>query len=191
MKKTLLTLALAALSVTAIHAQGLIGFQNSTLTKIKFEATPGATLVDAPIGAVVFGVFWGTTEAGVRLIDDAAKLANVTTAGIINGGAAFAIPGTDPGQVIFLKIAGWDARNGLNFGASKGDAVAGHYGETDVRQVTLTGAPSAGQVIWQTATGTNPNRFRPFTIFATVPEPSVIALGALGLGALLLRRRKA
>jgi len=190
MKKILLTLALAALSVTAIHAQGLIGFQNSTLTKIKYEATPGATLVDAPIGQVVFGVFWGTT-ADVRLIDDVTKLANVTTAGIINGGSAFAIPGTDPGQTIFLKIAGWDARNGLNFGASKADLQQGHYGETDIRQVTLTGAPSAGQVIWQTASGTTATRFKPFTIFAVVPEPSVIALGALGLGALLLRRRKA
>jgi len=58
-------------------------------------------------------------------------------------------------------------------------------GETDIRPVTL--APTAGAV-WQSATGTFPNRFTPLII---VPEPSTIALAVLVLGSLpLFRRRK-
>jgi hypothetical protein len=58
-------------------------------------------------------------------------------------------------------------------------------------------APTAGPgaVIWQTATGTNPNRFRPLVVHADlsqpcIPEPSTLALAALGGLLLLFFRRK-
>ena len=45
-----------------------------------------------------------------------------------------------------------------------------------------------GAVIWQTASGVNESRFTPLVV--TVPVPSTIALGVLGLGSLLLFRRR-
>ena len=179
MKKTLLTLALVALSAAATYAQGTIQFANSALTKIKYEQTAGV-LVDAPVGVAVFGVYWGASADQLTLVP---TLANVTTAGIINGGSVFAIPGSAEGQTVFMQIKAWDA-SAANFAGSL------HQGATDVRQVTLGPTAGPGTVIWQTASGTNANRFKPFNI-NIVPEPSVVALGALGLGALLLRRRKA
>jgi hypothetical protein len=185
MKKILLTLTLVTLSVAA-YAQGTINFGNTIASKVQYQASPGGPIAEMPATApVVFGVFWGTTADGLQ-VDS--RLGVPTAAGVFSGGAIFGLPGTQPGDVVFMKIAGWDAANGINFDASK--RGPGHYGETDVRQVTLAATAGPGQVIFQGSTGTNPNRFKAFTIFAVVPEPSVIALGTLGLGALLLRRRK-
>jgi len=65
------------------------------------------------------------------------------------------------------------------------------YGETAIRQVTLGPTAGPGAVIWQTATGTNPNRFYPMLVSTLAcPEPSTLALGALGGLFLLLLRRK-
>jgi MYXO-CTERM domain-containing protein len=193
MKKTLLTLALAGLSAVATYAQGTIQFLNSGLSPVKYQAAPGAAIVNVPIdiGAVV-GVFWGTTAGDLHLQTPTARIN--TTAGVFNGGAVYGLTGTQPGQTVFLKFAGW-----VNLGGTTPDAIAGrdtpgitHYGESGVVQ-TIALAPTAGPgiVVWQGATGVNVNRAKPFTI-ELVPEPSVVALGALGLGALLLiRRRKA
>lgn len=193
MKKTLLTLALVGLSAAATYAQGTIQFLNSGLSPVKYQAAAGAAIENVPInvGAVV-GVFWGTTADNLHLQTPTARIS--TTAGVFNGGAVYGLTDTAPGQQVFLKIAGW-----VNLGGTTPiDGITGrsspgitHYGESGVVQ-TIALAPTAGPgiVVWQGATGTNPNRAKPFTI-ELVPEPSVMALGALGLGALLLRRRKA
>jgi MYXO-CTERM domain-containing protein len=193
MKKTLLTLALAGLSAVATYAQGTIQFLNSGLSPVKYESAPGVAAVNTPIniGAVV-GVFWGATADSLTLQTPTAKIN--TTAGVFNGGAVYGLTGSQPGQTVFLKFAGW-----VNLGGTTPDTITGrndpgitHYGETTVVQ-TIALAPTAGPglVVWEGAAGTNPNRANAFTI-QIVPEPSVVALGALGLGALLLiRRRKA
>jgi hypothetical protein len=193
MKKTMLTLALVGLSAAATYAQGTIQFLNSGLSPVKYQAAPGAAIENVPIniGAVV-GVYWGRTADNLTLQTPTAKVN--TTAGVFNGGAVYGLTGTAQGETVFLKIAGW-----VNLGGITPDTITGgknspgitHYGESGVVQ-TLALAPTAGPglVVWQGATGTNPNRAKPFTI-ELVPEPSVMALGALGLGALLLRRRKA
>lgn len=182
MKKILLTLTLATLSVAATFAQGTVNFGNTIASKIQYQAAIGGPIVEMPATApVVFGLFWGRTAAALDLDS---RLGAPTASGVFSGGSIFGLPGTNPGDVVFMKIAGWDSGIGANFANSL------HYGETDVRQVTLAATAGPGQVLFQGSTGTSVNRFKAFTIFA-VPEPSVIALGVLGLGALLLRRRKA
>jgi hypothetical protein len=196
MKKTMLTLALVGLSAAATFAQGTIQFLNSGLSPVKFEAVPGSVAVNAPqnIG-IVIGVWWGTSAASLQLQTPTAKIGTGPTPadGVFNGGAVYSLPGAPVGSTVSLKISGW-----VNINGTTPDVITGradpritHYGESAV-VTTLALAPESGPgtVVWQGATGVNPNRAKPFVI-AVVPEPSVMALGALGLGALLLRRRKA
>jgi len=96
---------------------------------------------------------------------------------MINAPSVFFLPDTNPGDVVSLQIRAWDSGRG-------------YYGATDVRQVTLGPTAGPGTVIWQTATGSNPNRFHPMVINPLVcPEPSTFVLGALGGVALLFRWR--
>lgn len=196
MKKTLLTMVLVAFSA-ATYAQGTIQFLNSSLSRLKYKDTDSSTAVDAPSGIVV-GVFWGATADSLQLNNG--DTAVVSGAGLFTGASVYQLKGATPaqdsapGQTVFLKIGAWLVKGGTTPAkAALGRETPGltHYGESGVVQTTVLG-PTAGPgtVVFQSATGGNANRARAFEI-VPVPEPSVMALGALGLGALLLRRRKA
>lgn len=190
MKKTLLTLALVALSAAASQAQ-TVQFLNTALNKIKYVDTLGAAAVDAPAGTVV-GIFYGSSADNLSLSEPTTTISNP---GLFNGGSLYSLAGTAPGQTVFVKIGAWLNKGGATPSlARQGMNTPGitHYGESATVQTTALGPASGpGTVIWQSPSGTNPNRAKPFEVVPVVPEPSVIALGALGLGALLLRRRKA
>jgi len=184
MKKTLLTLAFAALAAVTSYAQGTITFANTTLSRVQWETSPGVYAnvdLNAPI---VYGVFWGSSADNLAL-NPTLGTASATSAGIISAGSPYQIEGGAVGATVFMKIAGWDSSFGNNFTAAK--TGGRYYGETGVRQITLAATAGPGTVIWSSA---NTALFQPLKL-NIVPEPSVIALGALGLGALLLRRRKA
>jgi len=180
MKKTLLTLALVAITASSALAQGLIGLGNSALTRITLVDGTGTARNVTSADNFHLSIWFGAADA----VESALSLApgtdavNIgTTAGVLGGSlAAFPLAGTDGGQTVSLQIRATAGANGE------------FSGKTKVAQVLLTAAPAAGAVIWQTATGTNPNRFTPLIL--TVPEPSTIALGVLGLGSLLLFRRR-
>lgn len=88
-------------------------------------------------------------------------------------------PGT-PSTGARVVVAAW----AVSLGATYADAVAagiGGYGTSAEIQVTFVAPP-----------GTPPDLtgLQAFNIQAVVPEPSVLALGALGAGWLMLRRKK-
>jgi len=193
MKKTLLTLALVGMTAIASHAQGTIQFSNSGASPIKYQDVPGGAIVNAPDGCVI-GIFWGANPDSLALqLPTTVTTTSSGVSGLYSGGAAYALTGSQPGQTVSLKIAGWLNKGGITPNAIEGRATPGitHYGESAV-VTTLPLAPTTGPgiVVIQGATGVNVNRVKAFVI-EPVPEPSVMALGALGLGALLLRRRKA
>jgi len=195
MKKTLLTLAFAALAVVASHAQGTIGFANSALTRVQWQTAVGsATYVNVPVGSpIVYGIFWGTTADNMRLADGNLGTASTTSAGLINAPATYQLAGTSDvgGETYFMKVAGWSSQFGRDFATAKTTPGTGgannYYGETGVRSITTASILGPGTVIWS---GSNTALFQPLKLDIVVPEPSVIALGVLGVGALLLRRRK-
>ncbi len=190
MKKTLLTLALVGFSAAATYAQGTIQFLNSALSKLKYIEAPGSAAVDSPVGTVV-GVFYGASADSLNL---ASVTTRTTAAGLWNGGTVFKLDGIAPGQTCSLKIAAWYTAGGTTpdrAALGKDSAGITHYGESAVVTTTALGPEAGpGTVVFQGPTGSSINRAKPFNI-ELVPEPSVMALGALGLGALLLRRRKA
>jgi hypothetical protein len=187
MKKTLLTLAFAALATVVSYAQGTITFANTTLSRVQQEtALDSGVYVNVPLGApVVYGVFWGTSADSLQLNTGDLGTASAASAGIIGATSPYQIAGGAVGSTVFMKIAGWTSTFGRDFAAAKATAGA-FYGETGVRQITLAATAGPGTVIWSS---TNTQLFQPLKL-DIVPEPSVIALGVLGVGALLLRRRK-
>jgi hypothetical protein len=195
MKKTLLTLALVGFSAAATYAQGTIQFLNSSLSRLMYQEVPGGPITTTLPAGTHVGAFWGTDAGGAAALVGAGRgtIAGPTSLTAANGlwpatgapgGAVYQVAGSTEGQRVWLKIAAWVG----------GDAQAptgwSHYGESTVVSVVLGPTAGPGTVVWQGGGGTATDRAKPFVV--TVPEPSVIALGALGLGALLLvRRRKA
>ena len=187
MKKLLLTLALMA-TATLSYAQGTVAFCNSIAATVKYVVGGAAPVVLPTTVAANFGVFWGTSAGALTLNEGPLGTASTVNAGIIVAPSVYGInPGSQPLQVVFMQIRGWDASFGNDWAAARNAGKL--FGETDVRPVTLGPTAGPGTVIWQGATGTNPNRFNPLTL-SIVPEPSTIALGVLGLGSLLLFRRR-
>ena len=103
-------------------------------------------------------------------------------AGLLNTATAFA--GLDAGTSVLAVLRVWDNQGGtiLSYAEALAKNAATGSGGT---QVALGGVSANGTIF------ANPNLLG-LTSFQLhiVPEPSVIALGVLGLGALLLRRRK-
>jgi len=184
MKKLLLTLALAA-AVTAAYAQGTVQFVNSALTRVTQQGIGNVPTT----AAFNYGLFWGTSQTGPFTLVQPLGTSSTATAGLIGGGAGavYAVTGSTEGQSVWLQVKGWDASFGNDWLAASTGGL--WFGQTDVRQVTLGPTAGPGTVIWQTASGTNPNRFNPLVLLP-VPEPSTLALAGLGAAALMIFRRR-
>lgn len=105
-----------------------------------------------------------------------------TLPGVINGNNAVTVTGPNGTTPWNFVVRAWDNNGGtvLTWAAAMANPALAR-GESDVFTITPTVTPNPAA---------NMTTFTSFNLQA-VPEPSLIALGALGLGALLLRRRKA
>jgi len=187
MKKILLTFAGVLLAV-GVQAQGTVNFANNaasaisnitTLARVPAGSSFLAQLYYGPAGAVSDAAFISVTNAPATF-----TLAGQVLAGARNTTLA-------GGAVGSFQIRSWQASLGSTWEAAypvwqsmvQPTAV---LGKSDIIQVT-TGDPGAippGTPASLIAAGLKGFYLQP------VPEPSVIALGALGLAAVLWRRRK-
>jgi hypothetical protein len=201
MKKALLTLAAVAMASSAF-AQGTITFFNNNIINPStgalyragiFQDNNAAVFGD-PKGDSTIGAGAGIT-AGLFLASDPTVALATVTFRTTSAQEVFAItqdvtvPGIAPNSSANLLVRAWSTAAG-SFLAAKNDSGINNwqYGEQAFASKALG--------------GTNPNPpppsfftpdMAPFTGFemeTTIPEPSTFALGALGIGALLLRRRK-
>jgi hypothetical protein len=173
MKKTLLTFAFMAMASASLLAQGSINPLNGNFTRVMVDLNGdgvGDRRALASDGGT-FSVYWG--PAGSNPENLLGTMTIGSTEGIMVGlPAILPVPNAgDVGTVISLQI------------------VAGgqFVGRTEVKQVTLAAGAGPGTVTWSSTP--NANRFSPLVV-TIVPEPSTIALGVLGLGSLLLFRRR-
>jgi hypothetical protein len=180
MKKTILTVALMAMTTVASFAQGSIAPLNASTSRVKIDVNRNG-VVDAEdrnafiSDGIVVSVFFG--PAGSATADT--KLGEMTigdvtpTGGVMVGlPALLQVPGYLPGATISLQFRVTSPQ---------------WTGQTTVKQVVLGQESSAAAIVWAgTATA---SRFSSLLV-TPVPEPSTIALGVLGLGSLLLFRRR-
>ena len=177
MKKLLITLGLSVLTLTSALAQGTIAFGNGPLTRVTIPVPDSGGVRSATIADGFIFTAWFGPAGSTDLVQAPGQFGiSAANPGIIDAPSAFALPGTEPDQVVSLQIRMQNPQ--------------GWYGVTKIAQVAL-GQTGAGKVIWQTASGTNPNLFTPLIV--VVPEPSTLALGALGvvLSLVGVRRRSA
>jgi hypothetical protein len=192
MKKKLLTLALLVAGIAGSHAQGSITFANTIASRVLMSVNcqPG---VPMPAGAtVVYGVFWGpagTPADQLQLNSGALGVPHFASPGIIAAASPYIIDGGPELTTVSLQIRAWSAGFGRDWQAAWSQGVI--YGATDVRQVRLLSTSGPGAIIWQSATGTAPDRFNPLVVHMDLcPEPTAIGLLAFGVGGLLLFRRR-
>jgi len=198
MKKLIISVLLAL--PVGLFAQGQINFANSTSPDSRFSTNSGpfgpafgqaANAVGnlSGVNTYIIGLYSaaaGTTDESLFVLRITATNKTGAAAGLFNGGGPATPPGFPAGTSVAFQLRAWQALPGsdsyetaLAFGqyrgktgigfVTAGDAIAGPAG--------ILFGNGAGQVLGAVLT---PN----------VPEPSSIALGLLGLGAIALFRRR-
>ena len=152
-----------------VQAAGSITLANNTLTRV--QIFPDGTSVP-----IVFGVFWGTNQSELILAPRLVTNATVAS-GLISAPSPYLIPGTEAGQTVYLRIRAWHAPYGTNWMAARANGA--YFGETDTRLVLLAAEAGPGTIIWQSSSGTSPNKFYPLLINAPLTPAAVISFGPL------------
>jgi hypothetical protein len=174
MKKAIIAVASLLVSLSAF-AQGQVNFNthitSGTIIDARVFKPDGTTAETAGFGQLFIvgagNVYTPLTPAG-------AFKTSAGGAGYINAGAATAPAGFGNGTTVSVVLRAWEGSAGSTFDTAQ------IKGESAPISVTLVEAPGT------------PNDLvglQGFTLTG-VPEPTTLALGAIGLGALLIRRRK-
>lgn len=172
--KKLLTVAALLVVAYATQAQGTVNFNNRTggVDAPVFDVGGTAKLDGAGFSA---GLYEGTTLLGAAVpfrTGAGAGYWNPAPDGTRSTGAA-------PGANATLTVKAWEASGGATYAAAL--AAGKKTGSSDAITVA-TGGVGAPPSLPAVLTG--------LKSFNLVPEPSTIALGALGAAVLLFRRRK-
>jgi len=192
--KRILGVTVAVLATVGAMAQGTVNFAN-------LGAGVNAPIFDVDnttkLGAGFSAQLWAGATAGSLAAVSAPISFSTSVAGVFLGGSTV-VPGVPTGSPAFYQVRVWNSGGGF---ATWGDAITAATGGNAAAKFGFNGinysnplAPAA--TILQTPNLGGgvivPPNLTSLTSFhlVQVPEPSVIALGILGAGALLLRRRK-
>jgi hypothetical protein len=169
MKKVLTALAALLVSVSA-YAQGQVNFRThiaSDTPPIDFKILNSDGSLAANALAQLF------VKNGDGSFTPGDVVGTVNAAGYVSAGVAnFAIA---QGTTVNMVLRAWQGAAGSTFDSSP------IHGESAPFSITFAVAPNPPGDLLTLGTGT----------MTLVPEPTTLALGAVGLGALLIRRRKA
>jgi len=188
MKKILLLLSLLALPA-AVFAQGTVVFQNTAATVLTTNDLVGHTGTVATGYKIRIGLYVGAPGSDPTAFS---LVGIATNSGISAGrfGYVLTISGNN-GVNVDYQVRAWTLASGLDYESAN---AAGTY----------KGVSLVGNVTPATGTQTSPNLFSStagvpeftgqlangFAITPPIPEPSSIALGLLGLGAVAMFRRR-
>lgn len=204
MKRIILSAALSSsVLVATTYGQGTVNFANFSSNKV-VRIDTGGNVANSPANGWKVALYWLPDQAGTPTTADfGTNVVRITTIGVPVAGqfsaGSVTVPLAQAGAVGWFQVRGWEAIYGtgqpggpLNF-ATWEEAEANRTllggranltGESNPFRID-TGDPTVSPA------GT-PGNLAGMLSFALepVPEPSVIALGVLGIGALLLLRRR-
>jgi MYXO-CTERM domain-containing protein len=202
MKKALLVMAAVAMGASAF-AQGTIIYANRNIPTLSgtgggngngsynvpiFQNGSTTAGAGALTGGVTVGLFTpdGNTLIGSSLLRSTTTPTD-TSMFFAQSAQTFNVPGTNPGDTPTLIVREWQ---GSSFAAAKGGA--GQWGEQPFTTRPLGGTPVGGGTPIPTPnmTGWGPESGAGIQLNPAVPEPTTVAFGVLGLGALVLARRR-
>jgi hypothetical protein len=178
--KKLLILSACVLATAGALAQGTVNFANTPTTLI----TSLSTGLGVPTGSMTVGLYYGvvgTTDPTIMTLLKTTGIAPVL--GRYTGGTVTTPATTAGGAAAVFEVRAWSgAYASYEAAVAAGNSIVGRSGLVNV---AVTGNPAGVPPTAPAGLGAPA-----FTVANVVPEPSTIALGLLGLGALLIRRRK-
>lgn len=183
--KKLIPFVVLLVGVTGALAQGVVNFNNNVLAE-----PPDRTVYNAD-GTALVGtnfiaqLYYGTSADSLQPHTGTAFFRPTTTGspGTWSGGNRTLVGAGGVGTTVFLQVRAWDAGAGRSLTYDQARAQGLAYGSS--------GVFSYSQVLSSPPASTDTQMLN-FASFQLVPEPSVIGLGLVGIGALfMLRRRKA
>jgi len=182
MKYTVLTLA-ATFAAASAFAQGTVAFGNRVTS----------AGIDAPVtdstGAKIDGAAgWAQLLAGpaggaLAPVGDPVNFRSGAAAGYITT-VTVPVPTVAAGSPADLQMVAWDAAVGGTYDAAMASGMGG-MGASGVLSGITTGGAGSPPSLPANMTG-----LTAFSIAPVVPEPSIAALGLLGAGLLVIRRKK-
>jgi hypothetical protein len=184
--KKLIVVAIAIAGMVAVQAVDPDRDATFTFSNLPSDVTGFGTNIDGTRLAAADGSFWA--QAAVQTETDGAFTPFGTPSPFVANGIFSLAPGggsdllvlsgVPAGTEVNVVVQAWDGAGGIT---SYADASI--RGESEVFAV-VTGNDATG------GTPSLPPNITGFTGVMLVPEPSTIALGLLGAGLLLMRRRK-
>jgi len=204
MKKTLVTIAVAALTVSSF-AQGTLNIVNNVTGLFRAQIyapqagditqqMSGNSTAGIPAGSTVytgvllqgtgftFAVYYGAAtvvDPNLLTLLATSTFRTGSAAGLINSLNGFVVPGIAPGEQAKLQVRVWDVSTGSDY------ASAFTHGQSPMfTSGALGGVGAGGPVLTPDMTG-----WTSFNIY-TVPEPSTFVLAGLGAASLLIFRRR-
>jgi len=184
MKKLIYVAALLVTSLSA-YAQGTVNFNNrivGTVDAPVFDVGGTVRLSGAAFFAQLYAGAAGTADANLVAIGAPTTFRTGAGAGYVNAISEVTITGVAVGGTARVQLRAWDAA----FPTYAAAAAAGNakLGFSTAFDASPLGGPGSPPAVPANLTG--------LTSFSLtqVPEPSTIALGALGVAALLFRRRR-
>ncbi|MBL9168219.1 MAG: PEP-CTERM sorting domain-containing protein [Verrucomicrobiales bacterium] len=185
-----------ALAAIASHAQGSLTYQTTLgVGKEKYifrcdpslpfgSLYPGIKLEGAGFTAELwYAMGEGAAESSLTAVPGSqVGFRTGSTAGLINGKSKLDIAGTYGGDKVTLQLRVWNNEGGSVTTWDK----AFEKGLSNLFTHELSGVDASGSP--KLGTGSIANGLGFFVI--CVPEPSVVALGLLGLGSVLMARRR-
>jgi hypothetical protein len=187
MKKLIPVIALL-IGVSGAFGQGVVAFRNDNLTAPPDRLVRGGDMTTALTGTTFAAqLLYGNDPASLQPHPTLAYFRAPTTSspGTWSGGGRTLATGFGGvGTTIWLQVIAWDAGSARTTTFAEARAQGGLWGQSQVfSYVQALSAPP---------NPTEDTKMMNFAGFSLVPEPSVIGLGLIGIGALfMLRRRKA
>jgi len=190
MKKLIAFAAVLALPL-GVFAQGTVVFANSTSPDSRFTTNGVANGYLTGVNQFLIGLYTapaGTTDESSFILRITATNQTSPARGLFSGGNPAIVQGIPINTTVAFQIRAWSFVNGGPTDTYENAGPNAYKGKSAIGSVTggdpLPGGSSPGALFGTGAgqvLGVNLN---------SVPEPSSIALGLLGLGAIALFRRR-
>jgi len=177
--KKLVVIAACVGATAMAFGQGQFNFNNrQTADGINAIVTDaGGAGLDGANGWVV-QAYVGADAGSLAPVGSPVAFREGAAAGYFAGGAVDA--GVAGGSDVMIQVAAWNTNDGADYATAA--ANMGAVGMSGIVSVNVKALPDAPP---------NMIGLEPWSVSAEViPEPSTFALGLLGIGALMLRRRK-
>jgi hypothetical protein len=187
MKKLIPVIALL-IGASGAFGQGVVAFRNDNLTNTPPDRLVRAADGTTPLTGTTFAaqLLYGTDPASLQPHPTLVYFRAPTTSspGTWSGGGRTLTGVGGVGTTIFLQVRAWDSGTGRTLSYDQVRAQGGLFGSGDVFSYVQRLSPVPDPV--------EDTKMVNFAGFSLVPEPSVIGLGLIGIGALfILRRSKA